>query len=239
MRCGLSLEDCGPLLSRGWLARRSPETQAELLKIGRLRKFKPGGYVYRAGAPGTAIFGLIDGELDLILPAEGRPDNVVHRAEPGFWIGDLAVFSGRPRLVSVRAHKSTTMIALPARPTLELVRRFPELSRDFYALSDENMALALRFLSEALAFTGVERVARRLCSLMAGRPETAAAGGDWLEISQTSLAGMVGVSMPTVQRALRRLHEEGLIETGYGKLKVLDCVRLAQFVEFPQEDNCT
>lgn len=234
MICGLNPEDCGPLLSRGWLAGRSEERQAKLLAIGRLRKYKSGRYIYRAGEPGTAIFGLLDGTLDLILPVEGRPDIVVHRADPGYWIGDLAVFSGRPRLISVRAHGSTTMMVLPTQSTVELLRRDPELWQDFYALSDENTELALRFLGEALAFTGVERIARRLSHLAAERTESALAGDNWLEISQASLAGMVGVSLPTVQRALRHLGEEGLIETAYGKLRVLDRDGLTRFVEFPE-----
>lgn len=220
------------VLSQGWLARRSAETQARLLAIARLRTYEAGRYIYRAGAPGTALYGLIEGGLDLILPVHGRADIVAHRAEPGYWIGDLAVIAGRERLVSVRASQPTTMMVLPARALLDLLKKEPELHRDLYELTHDNMAMALRFLGEALAFTAVERIARRLAHFAQARGD---AVDPWLELSQGDLAGMVGASLPTTQRAIRQLREAGLIDTGYGRLRILDPGRLAAFDEFPPD----
>ncbi|MEY8838219.1 helix-turn-helix domain-containing protein, partial [Cribrihabitans sp. XS_ASV171] len=48
----------------------------------------------------------------------------------------------------------------------------------------------------------------------------------WLEIGQEDLAAMVAVSVPTLQRKLRSLSEAGLIEQGYGRVRILDRARL-------------
>jgi CRP/FNR family transcriptional regulator, cyclic AMP receptor protein len=44
----------------------------------------------------------------------------------------------------------------------------------------------------------------------------------WIALSQPELAKLLAVSLPTLQRILRRLVKDGFLRTSYGRLRVLD-----------------
>jgi len=48
------------------------------------------------------------------------------------------------------------------------------------------------------------------------------AGASALQISQGKLAELVALSLPTLQRVMRRLQQKGLIELGYGQIRIVD-----------------
>ena len=99
----------------------------------------------------------------------------------------------------------------------------PALLREFYDLTHENTALAFRLLSNL----SVRPSERRLGSRPPHYNELSADDCGWLNLSQDHLASLVAVSLPTMQRILRRFVEEGLVELSYRKLRVLDSDRLA------------
>jgi CRP-like cAMP-binding protein len=45
---------------------------------------------------------------------------------------------------------------------------------------------------------------------------------DGVSISQAKLSELVALSAPTLQRVMRRLQEDRLIEVGYGRIRILD-----------------
>jgi len=66
-----------------------------------------------------------------------------------------------------------------------------------------------------LLFAGFAIVAAQTDSL---KP----AGASALQISQGKLAELVALSLPTLQRVMRRLQQKGLIELGYGQIRIVD-----------------
>ncbi|MCL5776139.1 Crp/Fnr family transcriptional regulator [Limibaculum sp. FT325] len=173
------------------------------------------------------MFGLIDGRLDMILPAPDGREIVVHLSTPGNWFAETTTLSRATIKAACRvASQRALVLALRDVDLFALLDREPWLHRDFYALSNEKRTIVQDLLVEALTFTGLERVAQRLAYLHAKKrlwPE------GHVEISQDGLAEMVGVSAPTVQRALRAFRRRGLIETRYGGIRIIDANGLAAF----------
>jgi len=89
-------------------------------------------------------------------------------------------------------------------------------------LSHENVGTLLRLLGNLATTPSEARVAVRLL-LQAERQSSSEAG---LRLSQAKLAEMVALSLPTLQRILRRLQEQGMIELGYGQIRIVDHRRL-------------
>jgi CRP-like cAMP-binding protein len=221
----VTLEQARALLSqRGWLASHSPDIREAILAIGRLRTYEAGQSIYRAGEPATAVFALVKGGIDVVLPIAEHVPVLAHRADPGFWIGDLATLSGRERLMTMRANTTTIMLVLPGRDIDALLSRQPALYRVFYDMMHANMRLTLTLLADLISFSPVERLARRL-ALMANRRDEDA--DPWIDLPQNTLAAMLGMSPATAHRATRRLVDAGLIQTGYGKIRVIDADGLA------------
>lgn len=204
--------DLAPLDRLGWLAEQPAGLRDWVAEVGRWRSLAAGQVLYEAGETGTGLYGLAAGSLEITFPLVADEPVSLHRAEPGFWIGDLALLAETERLVSVHAASAARVLAVPGATIRAHLDRHPEHWRCFYALTHRNMAVALGLLGEALALPPAARVARRLLQL--ADADGAVSG------TQEQLAGLVGVTRTTVRRALKRLVSEGAIETGYRCLTI-------------------
>lgn len=222
---------CTPLASawallekKGWLSRRRPSARKRLLSIARLRDFDAGSSIYRAGDKPDGIYALCSGDIEVAIPRADGQDCLFHRAEVGFWVGDLAMFSGQTRLVSLRAASPCRLVHLPQIALEKLIGRNVELVKDFYELSHENTRLILQLLGNLAVGNADHRIALRLLMLA----ETQSDNRDWIQMSQDTLAQMVALSPKTVRRTLKHLQDGGLIDVSYRKIRIADRDRLAR-----------
>lgn len=195
-----------------------------LRPMAQLRSFAPGDALYLAGDEPNGVFGLVAGGVEIAIPGMDGSECLLHRAEPGFWVGDLALFAGQRRLVTVRAASRCDVVHLPQGALNACIRRHPELTRDFYELSHENMHTVLQLLGNLSVKSAEIRIAMRLLMHAGslGRKE------DWIQISHDDLAQLVAVSPKTVRRTLSQLQELGLVETAYARVRVVDYGGLAE-----------
>lgn len=164
------------------------------------------------------MYGLIKGSVAISVPNDVGSDYVVHNAQPGFWIGDSALFSEQMRLVSVMATKDSQVLFLPRTRLKVLLDDHPELLRDFYQLSHMNQAVSMRLLANM----SIQQSDKRLVAWLLYADENLEKKMDWIELSHEKIAPLVAMSLPTLQRLLRRFANRDLIEIGYGRLRVLD-----------------
>ena len=220
----LTLADAWSVLAQsGWLASCDPDTREALRGIARFRAFHAGEYLYHAGDEANGVFGIVSGSVDSLIPLQDGEEFVANRAGGGFWIGDLAVFADQPRLVSLRAATALRVVYLPGAQLLALSRQQPTILADFFRLTGENFTTTFAVLSNLAVPGATNRVALRL--LMQGRALPRDDG--WIHIDQESLAEMVALSQQSVRRSIRELQSRGLIESGYGRIRILDHAGLA------------
>jgi CRP/FNR family transcriptional regulator, cyclic AMP receptor protein len=212
------------LEKQGWYSQRSRETRAFLGAIAKLRRFAKDDAVYLAGDAPNGVFGLVSGSLNISYPRADGEDYTVHRAGSGFWIGDAAMFAKGTRLVSIRAAEPTTMVQLPLRDLTQLLRDEARLYADFYALSYENFRMTLQIITNLAIPSAEKRIADRL--ILEANARGDAEG--WIALSQPELAKLVAVSLPTLQRVMRRFAQAGLVQRSYARLQVLDRDGLVQ-----------
>lgn len=203
---------------RGWFAQRSAATRKRLASIAKLRHFDTDEPVYLIGDVPTGVFGLVRGSLNCSFPRSDGEDYVMHRTGAGFWFGDLALLSDRPRLASFRAAEPTTLVLLPIQELRGIIRETPSLYADFYQLTYENFESAFKIITNLSMQSACKRVADKLLFELDAWPND----DGWLPISQTDLARMTAISVPTLQRVVRRFAQEGSIEKSYGRIKVID-----------------
>lgn len=212
-----------PLDRVGWLAGEGEAFRDWAARAGRWRRCDAGQFVYHAGDRADGLYGLAEGALELTFPLVADEPVTLYRAEVGFWIGDNAELSDTPRLVGIVSAVESRVFHIPGRAVVRLLAERPEHWRTFHRLAARNMDNALRMLSEVLALTVRARVCRRLLVLAQG-------GGD-VQIVQTDLAMLVGVTRSTLRRVLASLAEEGGIERRYGVVRLLDARVLERFVD--------
>lgn len=226
-RIRLTNSDIVCLAGRGWLSQCDEAFRSDLLALAHVREFEPGEAIYQYGDPADALYGVVDGAVEIGSPADDGQEFIAHRGGRAFWVGDLAMLSEHPRLVSVRATQATRTACIPANRIRELLDRTPEYYRQFYALTHENMQTALRILAN-LAVTGAtQRLALRLLHI----GEKLVDDDGWMQLSQEDLAAMVAISPATLQRELKKLADKGLIEAGYGRIRLKDIAALRSYCQ--------
>ncbi len=212
------------LAVQGWFSERSPKTRARLGAIAKLRSFAKNDRVYLAGDKPNGVFGLISGSLNLSVPRADGEDYTVHRAGTGFWFGDLALFSQGTRLVSIHAAEPTLMVQLPVHDLRKLVEVDPGLYADFYAVTYENFRTAFQIISNLAMPSADKRVADRLLLELKTRGDAQG----WIPLSQSELASLAAVSVPTLKRVMRRFADALLINHRYARIQVLNREALAR-----------
>ena len=218
-RAAQSLPDAWAVLeSEGWLSECAPAVRAALRGVARMRTFDAGQPLYLAGDEANGMFGLVDGALDISIPRADGQDFTIHRTESGFWIGDTAFVTKQFRLVSVRAAVSSRVAQLPQDELARLIVAKPEIVVELYRLTHRNFETALTLLGNLSVSSSEIRVALRLLL----HDEQLPSGETWIRLSQPTLAELVALSVPTLQRALRKLEDDGLIEVGYRRIRVTD-----------------
>jgi CRP-like cAMP-binding protein len=185
-----------------------------MAQSGRWTTAVRGVSLYEVGESPEAIFGLAEGLLDVSIPIGPDEEVTVHRAPPGFWIGDGALLSGLPRLLSVRTAAECRLFRIPHAALVRSLGKHPGDWMYLHRLSTLNATLCMQTLAEVLALPSRARFARLLLRI-ALRDGT-------VQATQEELGRMAGMSRAAFRRALRSLIRAGALETGRGTIRIHD-----------------
>ncbi|MEM9911863.1 MAG: Crp/Fnr family transcriptional regulator [Pseudomonadota bacterium] len=208
----------GVLRSSGWLSQCSDSLRTKLLKLGRVNRLEPGETLFRYGDPPEGIFGVATGAVHIGVPADDGQELVIYHADKGFWVGDLELFSDGPRMATVTAATHTLCLFFSKPGLVDLLAAYPQFYRDFYRMSYENGYAIMRTLAN-MTVTGSDR---RLALRILQYDERKTDADAWIAIAQSQLAMTTALSLPTLERVLRKMASAGLVEVGYGKIRILD-----------------
>jgi CRP-like cAMP-binding protein len=216
---------------------RQPLNEHELDELqalmARTRTVRRGQDILVQGRSYKGIFILIDGfGLRYKVMADGKRQ-VLNVAFPGDLIGYPACFFSK-------ALFSATAIT----PAVVSTVTFAELTRVFYAFP--RLALALfwstandtAMIGEHLADIGrrsaYERVAHFVLETQARLRAIGKSNEDafTMPLTQEKIADVVGLSVPHVNRMLKRLREEGLIDMAGSSVRLLDKEALGTLADF-------
>ena len=209
-----SLAHLQALTSSGWLSQQPSEFQERMARLGRWISVSRGGVIYAVGDEADAVFGLGEGMLDVASPVSEDQEVVVHRALPGFWVGDSALLAGSRRTISLYAAADSRLFKLPVTGILRSLKDYPDDWMYFYRLSHANTTTSLRTLAEIISLPPRVRFARALQRL-------ASMGGE-VRLTQEELGRMVGMSRAAFRRSFAALIEQGIVEVEYGGIIIRD-----------------
>ncbi len=154
--------------------------------------------------------------------SESGDFDAIAQLGPGDSYGELAVLSGRRRVVDAVAQEGTVLRWLPS----ALYER--ELANDAGASRALLSALArqLQEQLDAMVERGRLHAAGRVAITLA---RMASGGQTNVAVSQQEIAELVGATRMTVSTALAKLEADQLLQRGYGKIEVLDIAGLLSF----------
>ena len=71
---------------------------------------KKGGYFFKEGDPGDAIFVLLFGEIDLVKKGEGGKESIILQLKSGALFGEVAMLTGNKRNLDARASSAKAVV---------------------------------------------------------------------------------------------------------------------------------
>lgn len=181
------------------------------------REYDAGQMVFLEGDPCVGLYVVQDGWLKAIkLSPEGR-EQVLRFVAPGEVFNEISVFTGSPNLATVVALEPATVWTVQQETILQLIDQTPGLARTI----TQNLAgrvLNLLALVEDLSLRTVEE--RLVRMLLEQADEGILHRRRWA--TQAELASRLGTVPDVLNRALRRLAEEGLIQVKRHQIQILD-----------------
>jgi len=187
------------------------------------RPYAAGEVLFLEGEPCAGLFIVESGWLKVVKTSPSGREQIIRIVGAGELFNEVEVFAGVPNQTTVLALEPAVVCTISYPAMRQLLHQHP----DFARIINENLArrvLQLLALVEDLSLRSVEaRLARVLL-------ESASAGEvprrRWT--TQAEMAARLGTVPDVLNRALRSLVEEGLIELDRRHIKILDPQKLAQ-----------
>ncbi len=193
------------------------ETLQAIASIAIRRSYHAGQVVFLEGEPSSGLYVVEHGWLKSVKISTSGREQVIRFVGPGEVFNDLTVFAGGPNHVTVETLEDVALWIIERESLSRLIERYPKLSQVIIR-NLSHRVLHLMRLVEDLSLRSVQsRLARLLVEI-----------GDsdvlprrrWS--TQAEMAAHLGTVPDVLNRALRSLAEEGLIEIDRHKIKILN-----------------
>jgi CRP-like cAMP-binding protein len=191
------------------------------------RTYGVGELVARKSEAATSWIGVMEGLLKLSdVHRSGKP--ILFTGVPaGDWIGEGTIIKRELRRYDIVSVSDTRTANLPASTFRWLMDSCIEFNHIVVARLNERLAQFICMMEIDRMDDPVARVARAIGALY--NPVLSPNLDPVLRLSQTELGELVGVSRQTVNTALKRLQEEGLVAVQYGHTVVIQARRLQRY----------
>jgi CRP-like cAMP-binding protein len=183
-----------------------------------VREFAPGKVAFKAGDAAAGVWIVRDGRVELSMGA-GRRRAVVYLLRPGDVDGDIQLLLGMPMPYTGRALTGATCLFLSTRDFEHLLAARPPIARRWLSSVAQRLAASQ---ARVLGLLGGSLTAQA-CQLLGEE-----AGDGRVALPQRTLAAMLGVQRPSLNKVLKELERDGLIRIGYSAIDILDAAGLAR-----------
>ena len=177
------------------------------------RSHRKGDLIFSQGDPGMALYVVAEGLIKISLESERGDEMILATLRPPELFGELAVIDEGPWTASARALEPTILLAV-TRPVFDrMLRENPALMHALHRSLGWLLRRSLQQASDLIFMDLPGRVAKLLLALAAdvGRDSEQGTLLD-LTVIQSTLAGLVGGSRPSVNQILQAFQAQGYLE---------------------------
>lgn len=215
------------LSEQPWFQLLCKPEQAMVLANAYERHVDAGGYVCRTGEAAEQWIGVISGLVKAcVMTPDGKTTTYAGIATGG-WLGEGSVLNGTPRRFDVVALRDSQISFLPRSAFMILYNENIAFCHFLINQLNRRLAQQMALIEIDRLVTPEVRVARFLLMLANSQ-----GGNDpvpTLEISQSEIAQLCGLSRQFTNKVVSKLVAQGLVEHQYGRLTILDKDRLHEF----------
>ena len=184
---------------------------------GCYKTLKAGDIVFREEATCYFYYQLVSGCVKWVNIDDEGNEFIQHFVGPGNCFGELPIFDDEPYTASAIAESDSVVIYLQKPVFKELLKQRPALHFTISKL----MAQRLRYkfqLSKELAYHNPEQCIAFLLSYLKQTHQYVCDKCNKVNLTRQQIAGMTGLRVETVIRAIRSLHQKGELLIDKGKV---------------------
>ncbi|MPZ61048.1 MAG: cyclic nucleotide-binding domain-containing protein [Propionibacteriales bacterium] len=204
-------------VGRGNDAPFAHEDLAALAAGLRTTSVERGGVIFRDGTAATGVWIVRQGRVELSV-GSGRRRAVVYILGPGDVDGDIQHLLNMPMAYTARALDDVTALFLSVVAFETLLATRPAIARRWLSSVAMRLAASHERIIGMLGRSLTERVAALLL-------EEAVDGA--VTLPQRTLAAMLGVQRPSLNKILKDFERRGLVRVRYGAIDLLNAEQLS------------
>ena len=174
-------------------------------------KFAERDIIVHRGAPGDALFILVSGRVKVAY-LDDEDETIIAVMRTGDFFGELSVLDGEKRSADVVALEATEVLVLAAADFHECIQAYPAIALSLLQQLAARVRRDTRWIRSLSSQDVYGRIAQQLLYLA----ETHGADQDGgrrilLRLTQNDLAGIVGASRESVNKAIGYFKQKGYI----------------------------
>lgn len=191
-----------------------------------------GGVVYAHGRPQKSIYGILTGQVRVIVSTNEMHPALGHIHGPGGWFGEVESILGIDSYVQMEADVKTRLCRISLRRFRAVAAGYPQLWEATTRLTAYNLWLATSAANDLLLRTPLFRIAAVLLRLSGRRAATQGSSPlNSIRASQQEIANLANVARSTASKILNGLQNDGVLCLDYGRVAILDTQKLAVMLE--------
>lgn len=213
-----------------WFAVLDQAGWDELLAVTQLRLYNPGEIIFLEGTAPENLYLVHRGWLKAVkLSRDGR-EQILNFMGPGQPLNVAPVFAEQAHPATLIAQEACELWAIPQSTLLELLDRYPRMARLIIKTLAGRLLHTISLIEDLSLRPVVSRLAKLLLMQLADDQQTVIPRQRWA--TQAEIAARLGTVPDVVNRALRSLADEGLIQVNRHQIIILDRAGLAAKAQF-------
>ena len=218
----MTVDDLAVQLGRTVLFNGLDQTELRRLAgIVREKTLPAGGVLFEQGDESDGLYVVVSGIVRIYLTAEDGREATVFLSEEGEVIGEMALLDGLPRSAGAAALTDARLVVIPRGPFLEVLDTTPKVARQIILTLCERLRSTNAQIDQAIFHDLRHRllVLLQQIAVIHGRVEADMAIVE-LDITQGTIAQMLGASREAVNKQLRALVKEGYLAVDHHKIQI-------------------
>ena len=210
-----------------WFGRVSERAANLLFERGRIVKFKSGAVIVDQGSQAKSFYILLTGQAIIVSLGAAGHEFTRNSLGPGEGYSFMHLYHSDPHSSTLTARSACEVLILSKEDWLKIADACTELKDAVIGIVTHRFRLALEVIDLANSSSSLGRLAHRLLWHVRKTPALNVpdpSGEPYIavQISQTEIAKMLGVSRQRTNALIQQLEQTGAIAQGYGHILIKD-----------------
>jgi len=192
-----------------------------------LKKLKIGEYLVYAGQEVKSQYFIIEGSVKGEMVDFSGKSIKIEDIEAPRLLAPAFLFGSNNRFpVNIVANSNAIILAIPKNEFVKLLQKNAKVLENYLDIISNRA----QFLSQKIKFLSFRSIKGKIAQYILEIVNKTKSESIQLPLSQVQLAEMFGVTRPSLGRAIRELHQEGIIEASGKRINIINKAMLSELL---------